>query len=373
VTQTLYVSRTLTIRGGYPTYDLDGPADAEAHPTTLDARGLGRVLYITGGVSPTVEGLILTGGDVRGPGDWAESAGGGVWVATATLTLETCVISGNRAGYGGGVALVRSGSTIAHSVVRSNTATHVGGGVYLWDSDAALVGNTILSNTAGSSGGGLHLRSSAAAVEANLVAYNEAQGPEAWAGGGGMFIDEGSDAALVNNAVVDNRAVVHGGGLFIDGSSPRLLHTTVARNTATGVIGGGSGIHVEAGAVASRVALTNTILVDHGVGITVAAGSTATLNGVLWSGNAGGDTDGGGAIGVTSAFTGDPAFTADGVHLGPGSLAVDRGVAAGVGVDSDIDGDGRPIDGDRDGVPLPDLGADEARLRVYLPLAMRQW
>jgi hypothetical protein len=372
VTQTVYVSRTLTIRGGFPTYDLTGPADAAAHPTTLDAQGRGRVLYVTGDVSPIFEGLHVTGGDTGDAGGhWTNDAGGGIWVATATLTLENCAISGNVAGYGGGVALYHSDSVLTNSTIQFNAAAQVGGGLSLWNSDAALAGNAIVSNTAGSSGGGLHLWSSEATIERNLVARNAANGIGAWAGGGGVFIDGGSDAVLTNNAVVDNRAVVNGTGILVDGSSPRLLHTTVARNGATGAMGGGSGIDVGAGGVESHVALTNTILVDHGVGITVAAGSTATLAGVLWYDNVEADVGGSGALAVTDAITGDPAFAADGYHLTPGSPAIDRGVEAGVGVD--LDGDARPIDGDRDGNLLPDLGADEARLRVYLPVVMRWW
>jgi hypothetical protein len=52
-----------------------------------------------------------------------------------------------------------------------------------------------------------------------------------------------------------------------------------------------------------------------------------------------------------------------GYHIGPGSAAIDRGMDA--GVMTDIDGDPRPIGS------LPDIGADEARRWVYLPLLLR--
>ena len=61
VTQVVYVSKTVTIRGGYTTAFTD-PPDPDAKPTTRDAQGQGRVLYITGDISPKVEGLRITGG-----------------------------------------------------------------------------------------------------------------------------------------------------------------------------------------------------------------------------------------------------------------------------------------------------------------------
>jgi uncharacterized repeat protein (TIGR01451 family) len=96
--------------------------------------------------------------------------------------------------------------------------------------------------------------------------------------------------------------------------------------------------------------MTNSILVSQTVGITVTAGSTATLNGALWFGN-GANTGGAGDITVNHEITGDLAFAPDGYHLTAASAAIDQGVDA--GVTTDIDGDPRPIGAGYD------LGADE--------------
>jgi hypothetical protein len=109
--------------------------------------------------------------------------------------------------------------------------------------------------------------------------------------------------------------------------------------------------------VYSHVALTNTVLANHTMGITVAANNTATLNGVLWFGN-GTDTSGAGTITVSHAVTGDPAFATDGYHITVSSAAFDAGVDA--GVTTDIDGDVRPKGS------APDLGADEISF-TYVP------
>ena len=152
-----------------------------------------------------------------------------------------------------------------------------------------------------------------------------------------------------------------GSGLYVWRSSPRLLHNTIARNSG----GDGSGIYVTehpSYGFYSTVALTNTILVSHSVGITVTAGNTATLEATLWNGNAL-DWGGTGTVNHTNDHSGAPAFASDGYHLTPGSAAIDQGVN--VGVMTDIDGDARPIG------PLPDLGADEGKYRIYLQLVMR--
>jgi hypothetical protein len=106
------------------------------------------------------------------------------------------------------------------------------------------------------------------------------------------------------------------------------------------------------------VALTNTILVSHTVGITVTAGNTATLNGVLWYSNTI-NYGGVGTITVTNEYTGDPAFAADGYHLTTSSAAIDRGVDT--GVKTDIDGHPRPLSGGAD------IGADEVG-QMLIPL-----
>jgi hypothetical protein len=127
----------------------------------------------------------------------------------------------------------------------------------------------------------------------------------------------------------------------------------------------------------ATLAFTNTIIAGHEtVGITVTAGSTATLEATLWGTGAsanGIDWAGSGSIitGTPSLnYWGDPAFvdpSGGDYHIGPGSAALDAGVD--VSVRTDIDPQPRPY-------LTPDLGADEywppgALKRVHLPLLLR--
>ena len=92
MTQVVYISKTVTVRGGY-TIDNWTTSDPENNPTTLDAQGLGPVMYITGDISPTIEGLRITGGQ-----------GGGVYVATAKAVIGNNQVFSNTASHGGGCA-----------------------------------------------------------------------------------------------------------------------------------------------------------------------------------------------------------------------------------------------------------------------------
>jgi hypothetical protein len=474
LSQVVYIDKTVTIRGGYTIADWNTP-DPDTNPTTLDAQRQGRVMFITGDIYPTIEGLRITGGDATGLGGkegWTSDLGGGMHIIAATAaignsrifsntadqggglyllgssaSLDGNAIFSNTAQSGGGVSLYESDATLAGNTISSNTSTvYGGGGLYLSSSDAVLIGNiissntdkyngggglfltfsnatlngnTVSTNTTWGSGGGLYLYESAATLSGNTISFNEApfmdgggiylQGSDAKLSGntvshnvaeqrgggaylehsdatltgnivfsntadygGGMFLFD-SNATLANNSIADNRATDQGSGLFVDRSRPHLFHTTIACNSG----GDGSGIHVSRVVVSpggeSVVAMTNTILVSHTVGIYVGEGSTATLESTLWHGN-GSDWGGIGTI-ETGAPThnhwGDPAFVDPDngdYHIGPGSAAIDVGIAA--GISADIDQEPR--------IGTPDLGADEywapgALKRVFLPLVLRQY
>jgi thermitase len=392
--QVVYISKSITIRGGYTTAFTD-PPDPTANPTIVDAQGDGRALYIIGlpvsgaGISPTIEGLHITGGDADGllGGLGAGDSGGGICALNAQITISDSRIFSNTARWGGGLYLeesdaVLTGNTIvanavdkdggglylrvsdatldANTVV-SNAAAEQGAGLYLYESDATLKGNTVTINTADKDGGGLYLWRSDATLDGNAVVANTAAEE-----GGGLYLGN-SDATLTNNVVADNQADVAGSGLYVRGSSPHLLHTTVARNDG----GDGIGVYVT-GDVGDRssATLANTILVNHTVGITVTDGNTATLEATLWGeGNWANTTDweGAGMVTLTHDHWGAPAFVAPDTgdyHIGVGSAALNTGVD--VGVTTDVDGDPRPIG------PGHDLGADEFPTALSASLEMAQ-
>ncbi len=268
ITQVVYISKTVTVRGGYTTANWDVP-DPDANPTTLDAQGLGRVLVISGTITPTVEGLRITGGDATGLGGepyYGCDAGGGVYVYEASAIIRDCVVYSNTAttmnyGYGGGLYLAWSDAVLENNMVVSNTASSgeagYGGGIYLYYSPATLRYNTVMSNTAGTHrgvnyGGGLYLWGSDATLTHNRIINNVASTvTNAWAYGGGLYLYY-SDALLTGNVVQGNIASTgsrgYGGGIRLGDGAVTLEGNTIVSNTAsTAGFGYGGGVDMIGG------------------------------------------------------------------------------------------------------------------------------
>jgi lipoprotein-anchoring transpeptidase ErfK/SrfK len=393
IAQVVYLSKTITLRGGYTTADWVD-CDPAANPTTLDAEGLGRAYFIAGPPasssrqtpSPELEGMRITGGDAHRLGGhlWGNVGGGG-YVIGARVRIIRNEVTGNVADYGGGLYLERCNATLSDNAISLNIGSMRGGGLGLYESRATLSGNAILSNTA-ISGGGLYLHKSDAVLDDNTVSGNAT---DEYGGavymllsnaalhgntlsrnaaflGGGLHLHD-SDATLQNDVIVDNQADGSGSGISVrHGSTARLRQNTIARNTG----GDGSGVCVTGSSPRSTVALTNTILASQELGISVASGNMVTLEGTLWYDIAE-QTSGEGAILIDAVrASGDPAFVDPdngGYRIGLGSAPLDRG----------IDAEGRAeLDHQPRPHRAPGVGADEYRPtdvleRVFLPVVRR--
>jgi hypothetical protein len=172
ITQVVYISKPVSIHGGYTIADgFAGPPDLTAYPTTLDAGGLGRVLYITGTNALTIEGLRLTlGNAVAGEGPNAD--GGGAAIINTPATIRDCWVFANVADSGAGLCLAGSNADLRGNLISTNSAVSAGGGLGISaGSEAKLSGNVIISNTAGW-GGGLDLNSGTATLINNFIVEN---------------------------------------------------------------------------------------------------------------------------------------------------------------------------------------------------------
>jgi parallel beta-helix repeat protein len=263
-TQHVYVDKAVRLRGGYD--PVSWAPDPALNASILDAQGLGHVLYVTGNISPAIEGLWLTHG--------AADRGGGIYIDTAAVTLRDNRIYSNTATYsGGGVYVIDSASTLANNQIYSNTTAssghgggitlanspaqlqdntitgnraHVGGGVEIannvQNSGAFLIGNTIQDNTAfdyeqegrtfDGAGGGINIGSGYTdTLKRNLIRHNTAK----WGGGLHAF---GAPAVIAENTFQENYAPTHGGGLYVQGGSPTIQYNEILSNTADNWGGG---------------------------------------------------------------------------------------------------------------------------------------
>jgi hypothetical protein len=352
ITQVVYISKTVTIQGGYTPADWSIP-NPPANPTTLDAQGQGRVLVIRSG-GPTITGLNITGGA-------GYFSGGGINVASASPTIEGNQIMDNSATGDGGAIFVNGGAAqILHNIIFNNNATWAGGLRIINDADVTIIGNEIVGNVASISGGGIDLGCCGGTTP--LIARNWIMNNNGGSRGGGVQIQD-THAKLVNNWIADNQAS-EGAGVWLGGMAAYPVSTTLLHNTLVGHPAGSEAIWANTYVTAT---LVNSIIVNHTTGITNTAptSTTVTADHTLFDANG---TDYGSGVVSTNELHGDPLFVGPGYgdfHLSPGSPAIDHGVD--VGVTDDIDNEPRPA-----GV-LPDLGADEVQLRIYLPLVMRDY
>lgn len=273
--QVVYISKGLTIRGGY-TDTFSEPPDAEANPTTIDAQQQGRAIYATGPVSITMEGLCLAGGDATGLwSDLGENAGGGLYVTeVASLRLVGNDITSNFAQVGAGLVAYHSNIELQGNTIASNWAVGQGGGFFILglnDTAVSLIHNSIVDNLAfnenttpltGNGGAGA-VMGGRIVIEHNTFSGNRAPGV-----GGALVLGnlgQGyplADVTLSNNHFVNNAA--SGGGALLAGwISGSIDSNTIISNSAaygTQYSGRGGGIWLR---ICDDLLIANNIIADN--------------------------------------------------------------------------------------------------------------
>jgi len=246
-------------------------------------------VVVTGAVSVTIDGFHLRNGFVNGDGGGLYANGG------ATVTLVNSRVYNNSVsgtGNGGGVYAGSGALTLSQSQVYSNTAIS-GSGVYAANANLTLRDNRIYTNTATFQGGGLYALNSPVLMERNVILDNQAD-----LGGGGAITNT-ARITMTNNIIGANRASAGGDGLLFDGSgSGLLLHNTIADNGDEGARVGNF-----------TLALTNTILSGHTVGITTShAGASVAADHTLLNGNGTDYNASSGSIVNSNDVTGSPNY-----------------------------------------------------------------
>jgi predicted outer membrane repeat protein len=202
--QVVYITSTLTLAGGYTTTNWTTP-DPAANPTTLDAVGLGRVLFITGTAPVTLTDLIVTNGVISTTASGAESCGYGGGVRShGPLALVNLDVIRNTACERGGGVYAEGAVTLSGGRFEDNRSEAHGGGLFAEDA-MDVTGTEFVSNTAYYAGGGVAAMGTAT-VRGALFAGNEAEHQF----GGGLV--SGSAVDLTDTVFLNNSAP-GGGGL----------------------------------------------------------------------------------------------------------------------------------------------------------------
>ena len=184
--ESLFIDGQTALFGGFAGIETSrDQRDWLAHPTIIDATGLGtRVVTVDGVEGTTIDGFTITGGT-------ASSGGGIYYTYVDSATLTHCMITGNSASYGGGVDCQQSSLKLTHCAISNNTATYDGGGVKCSRSSPTFINCKITDNSAGYDGGGL---------------------------------DSADSSSILVNCTIANNSAAHGDGLFSSYVSPRLTN-----------------------------------------------------------------------------------------------------------------------------------------------------
>ena len=194
---------------------------------TIDGQHASRIMYLKQFFEIEIDGIALVnGGFLEG----YESSGGAICNHGATLTLNNCVLSGNKASNGGGLwATLTHTTTFNNCVLTNNTATAYGGAVAKQYGTLTFNNCEIRDNEARYWGGGTWTQfgDSDTTFTNCLVAGNIGD-----TCGGLYFYQE--NATLYNCTIVDNTANSNGGGVYVYGYSQcevASYNTIIAGNT----------------------------------------------------------------------------------------------------------------------------------------------
>ncbi len=255
VTQTVYISTAVTIRGGYTTSN--DFADPPASVSIISPQGQGRGIFIAPGVTVTLQGLQLTDGNAAGFGGGGaptyQDAGGALYADHAATTIDDCLFANNVGEQAGGLYINSGAFNLQNSVITANvaTASNAGGLLIYSPLTGTISHNRVLSNSAVSNGGGLYLAYGPPDV---LFTDNDFVGNAAGGDGGGIFW--AGDALFSHNRVMSNSAGFNGGGMSVNGRSSLFLSNLFMGNE-TDYYGGGVYFTIDTSAFRDNTVIAN--------------------------------------------------------------------------------------------------------------------
>ena len=225
------ISNTIVISGAGP------------RTTVLDAQAHSQVVTVGSKARAALVGVTLVRGTAGG------GNGGGIANA-GTLVLRYSALSGNVAGYGGGL--------------------YNGPSARLW-----VLGSTILSNTAtaDSAGGGI-FNGGTRTLSSTAILSNTTSNSNGFNGsGGGIF--NGGTMTLSSTAILSNTTTGSGGGIDNSGGTLTLTNSTLSGNIAPPGQGGGIYNAMAAFGFAATTTLAYVTVAANSDGLVNAAGSPA--------------------------------------------------------------------------------------------------
>ncbi|MEM7342685.1 MAG: choice-of-anchor Q domain-containing protein [Chloroflexota bacterium] len=279
LTQTVFITKSLTLRGGYTTTNWLTP-DPTTHLTTLDAQRAGRAVVLSGTIDITLNGLILTKGLAFDP-DTLDN-GGGIWNNGAALTITHSSIISNLiagcCGRGGGINVESGSLYLADSMIAENEVRDGEGGALSLHSITATIIRTTFENnrtTSSADNGGAILIRNAPAVQiiASQFLNNYTLGKSANAGA--IYITSDSVVTIANSTLSGNKTFGRfaNGGAINHSSSSLTIQNSLFQNNHTYNSSANGGAIYNSG----LMTITNSNILSNS--------TTKASGGGLWSSN----------------------------------------------------------------------------------------
>jgi hypothetical protein len=227
----------------------------------------------------------------------------GIHLENSNITVKHCLIENCEAPSGvegGGAIEILNGSNavIDSNLFRNNTSVDVGGAIYVSASSPVIRHNIIDSNYAqyslGCYGGGIGLENQSNAQILNNVLVNNEANPigsftVGHGAGGAISCSDGSDAFILGNLILDNTVTTEpqttsdAGAIFIFNSSPLISHNVFAGNEAEGNNGGAIRMYQSSSMIINNTFYSNTAGDSGGAFFIEYSSNAAIVNSILYA------------------------------------------------------------------------------------------
>jgi predicted outer membrane repeat protein len=192
--------------------------------------------------SVAISGMTITKGDYNGVhnlgaltltdvsvvNNISYGGGGGIY-NDGTLTLNNCIVSGNKTEIYQGGGIMNYGSlNVINSTISDNYSGSEGGGIY--NDGMALISGSVIAGNYAFAGGGLS--GTSMTITNSAIINNTAAGYS-----GGIYGGWCNSPFNISNSTISGNKSLYGGAGFY--GSGRLTNVTITNNTATSEPGGG--------------------------------------------------------------------------------------------------------------------------------------